>query len=286
MTTVPLVFFWDTLIMQLSLWQKVLASRKKRTLSFVRRGQVLIFWLVTMQENPNFRIWFANIKLKLGAYKAFFSLFPPSDCHDAGKASYHTSLLFEDLHHRFGRNLFWKALWIFTFISHSRTVKWCDRDLQGDMIHSWKYSLCRSKAAKTTLFFASKPADSCLLWYAVRQCGFLGKQQYNVLTYFGMQIPGHNKHMSWQQPTSDSCESVVSFSRLLDFILHDSWRRALEIIALSAVTPGGDEAVVYLWSWSLRKSEFCCDCSAVCNREQEEIHSWKVVFPGNEYHSL
>lgn len=152
MTTVPLVFFWDTLIMQLSLWQKVLASRKKRTLSFVRRGRVLIFWLVTMQENPNFRIWFANIKLKLGAYKAFFSLFPPSDCHDAGKASYRTSLLFEDLHHRFGRNLFWKALWIFTFISHSRTVKWCDRDLQGDMIHSWKYSLCRSKAAKTTLF--------------------------------------------------------------------------------------------------------------------------------------
>lgn len=113
MTTVPLVFFWDTLIMQLSLWQEVLASRKKRTLSFTRRGWVLIFWLVTMQENPNVRIGFENIKLKLGTYKAFFSLFPPTDCHDAGKASYHTSLLLEDHHHRFGRNLFWKVLWTF-----------------------------------------------------------------------------------------------------------------------------------------------------------------------------
>lgn len=146
--------------------------------------------------------------------------------------------------------------------------------------------LCVGLRQQRQPFFASKSADSCLLWYAVRQRGFLGKQQCNVLTYFGMQIPGHNNHMSWQQPTSDSRESVVSFSRLLDFILHDSWMRALEIIALSAVTPGGDEAVAYLWSWSLRKSEFCCDCSAVCNQEQEEIHSWKVVFPGNEYHSL
>lgn len=90
---------------------------------------------------------------------------------------------------------------------------------------------------------------------------------------------------SWQQTTTDSWESVASFSRLLDFILHDSLMWALEIIVRSAVTPGGDEVVVYFWPWSLRRPEFC-DRSAVCIQEQDEIHSWKVVFPGNGYHYL
>lgn len=74
-----------------------------------------------MQGKLNFRIWYEDIKLKLGAYKAFFSLFPVIYCHDTGKASYCTSLLFEDHHQRYGRNLFWGVLWIF-FLKCNKTI--------------------------------------------------------------------------------------------------------------------------------------------------------------------
>lgn len=150
------------------------------------------------------------------------------------------------------------------------------------MLHSWKYSLWKSRAAKTT-HFASKSADSGLLWYAIREGGFLGKQQCDVLAYFGMQVPGCNKHTSWQTAINHwqlwkGCFIQQAFGFHFEWLICVSFG---DYCANCSDTRWWWSSS-FLWPGSLQKPEICCDYSAVCNKEQEETHSWKVVFPGNE----
>lgn len=124
------------------------------------------------------------------------------------------------------------------------------------------------------------PVSSDVQWE--RQGGFLGKQRCDVLTYFGMRIPGCNTHR--ERPTTERCERAASFRRLLVLVLNDSgmwgfgdycaicsdtlrwWSGSFSLIPLSPKNP----------------EQFCCDRPAACSHRQEETHSWQGVLPGNE----
>lgn len=117
---------------------------------------------------------------------------------------------------------------------------------QWEMLCIWECPLGGSRD-----LLALKRADSVLFEYVMRKAGggFLGHWWCDIPVFFGMWVPGSNKHPGRQKAATGRCERVASCRRVSVLFSNCPLMWVLWVIALSTVTPRGDEAVVCLWTW-------------------------------------